>query len=153
MLAAVYPDAAAANTAVMALNLSRLGEVRITQLAPGSGDIDLAIEAEPEQPWYRPAGAAPGDGPVAAQGVDRAGRAASTLFISPAVVGPLIVLGYAAILAGKADTSTGFRLQDGMLDGLLRDVLMAGCHVVIVRTANHESQRRTQAVICETMAE
>lgn len=156
-VAAVYPNNAATEAAVHALNLTDLGDIEVARLEPGSSEIDVAIE--PERAETRDtvvkdtvaggiAGTAAGAGLTGA-----AALGAPALFVSAPVVGPLIVLGYGAMIGGTVGAIRGLKLRENMLSGLVKDALKAGCHVIVVHAASEDAQRRVQDVVNTTMAE
>jgi hypothetical protein len=156
-VAAIYPDTAAAEAAVIALGDDEADDIKVMKLAPDAGDIDSAIE--PERQATRDAvakdtvaGAATGT----AAGAVTAGVAAAltpALFVSAPLVGPLVVLGYGAMIGGTVGAIRGLKLRENMLSGLVKDALKAGYHVVIVHAASEDAQQRVQAVIDTTVAE
>lgn len=156
-IAAVYPDKAAAEAALNALNLARLSGIRITLLAPRAGEVDLAIEPEVEETRNTVVeNTLTGGAAGTATGAAVAGATAMlapALFVSTPVVGPLIVLGYGALIGSTAGAIRGLRVRETLLAGLVKDALKAGYHVVLVHAENPDAQRRTQTVIDETMAE
>ena len=156
-VAAVYPDAATSESALLALDNAGLESVVVVRLDPGAGDIDVAIEPEREQTRNAVArDTVAGGAAGTAAGAVAAGAAsvvAPTLFVSAPVVGPLIVLGYGAMIGGMAGAIRGLKLRENVLAGLVKDALQAGCHVVIVHAANEAAQQQVQAVIAETLTE
>lgn len=156
-IAAVYPDIAAAEAALNAFNLVQLSGIRITHLAPGASGVDLAIEPEVEETRKTVventlAGGAAGT----VTGAAVAGATsilAPALFVSTPVVGPLIVLGYGAIIGSTAGAIRGLRLRETLLADLVKDALKAGYQVVLVHAENEDAHRRAQVVIDETVAE
>jgi len=156
-IAAVYPDKTAAEAALNAFNLVRLGGIRITLLAPGAGEVDLAIEPEIEETRNTVvedtlAGGAAGTATGAAVAGATA-MLAPALFVSAPVVGPLIILGYGAIIGSTAGAIRGLRVRETLLAGLFRDALDAGYRVILVHAQTEEARLRAQVVIDETMAE
>jgi hypothetical protein len=105
-IAAVYPDAATAEVATFRLHAAKLVDSRIVRLDPNAGDADLAIEPEIEETRDTlTKDVAKGGVAGTAAGAVVAGAAsvlAPTLFISAPVVGPLIVLGYGAMIGSAA---------------------------------------------------
>lgn len=73
--------------------------------------------------------------------------------MSAPVVGPLVVLGYGAIIGAIPGAIRRLKLRKTMLATLVKDALNAGYYVVIVHAANAAAERRAQTVIDETMAE
>ncbi|MGD2055721.1 MAG: hypothetical protein PVJ15_02865 [Gammaproteobacteria bacterium] len=158
-VAAVYPDAATTESALLALGTAGLKNVVTIHLEPDmdTGDVDLAIEPEREQTRNAVArdtiaGGAAGTvaGAVAA---GAASVVAPTLFVSAPVVGSLIVLGYGAMIGGMTGAIRGLKLRENVLAGLVKDALRAGCHVVIVHAAKEAAWEQIQAVIEATMTE
>jgi hypothetical protein len=154
-VAAVYPDAMTAEAAVQALKTNDLGETRIFRLDPGAGDVDLAIEPEPtaardEVVKGTVTGGASG---VAAAAVTAGAAALATpaLFVSAPVVGPLVVLGYGAMIGGAAGAILGLSLPENMFADIVKDTLKAGYHVIIVHAAGKETRHRVHDVIGSTM--
>lgn len=157
-VAAVYADADAADAALKAFDLLRLGGIRVTHLAPGvSREVDLAIEPEVDATRDTlvrdtvAGGAAGTAGGAAVAGA--AAVLAPALFVTGSLIGPLIVLGYGAIVGTTAGAIRGLRMRESQLAGLIKDALKAGFHVVLVHAEDAEAQRRAQTVIDETMAE
>lgn len=156
-VAAVYPDKTSIEAAFQALSNARLGDVEIFRLAPATSEVDLAIEPERDETRDTVvqdtitgslAGTAAG---AALTGVAALG--ASTLFLSAPVVGPLVVLGYGAMIGGTVGAIRGLRLRENILSSLVKDSLKADCYVIIVHAANEEAQLRVQDEISNTMAE
>jgi hypothetical protein len=156
-VAALYPDAAAAKAAITALAAADLGDREVMQLEPGATDIDRVIEPETEatgETVTRDMVSGGAAGTVAGAAVAGASTlVAPTLFVSAPVVGPLIVLGYGAVIGGVPGAIRGLRLREGVLAGLVKDALESGCYVVLVHVANDELKRRAQDVLDQTMAE
>lgn len=156
-IAAVYPDRAAAEAALNALSLAGLSGIRITQLAPGAGEVDLAIEPDVEETRNTVVeNTLTGSAAGTATGAVVAGATAMlapALFVSTPVVGPLIVLGYGALIGSAAGAIRGLRVRETLLAGLVKDALKAGYHVVLVHAEDPDAHRRAQTVIDETMAE
>lgn len=156
-VAAIYPDAAAAKAAVVALDADEADDIKVMQLAPDASDIDSTIEPETQATRDTVAkdtvaGVATGT----AAGAVTAGVAAAltpALFVSAPLVGPLVVLGYGAMIGGTAGAIRGLKLRENMLSGLVKDTLKAGYHVVIVHAASEEAQQRVEAVIDTTVTE
>ncbi len=154
---AIYPDTAAAEAALMALGDARLGDTEVVQLMPGATNIDRAIQPEPDtsrdtMKRETVTGGAAGT----ATGALIAGVTevlAPALFVSAPVVGPLIVLGYGALIGGIAGAVRGLRLREDVLKGLVRNALKAGYPVVIIHAASDEAQRKAKAVVGNTLAE
>lgn len=148
-VAVVYPDERTAAAAMRALAAASLADVRVTGIAPDATAIDREIEAETGESLETvrtDAGA--GDSAGAAAG-DAA--AAPALFVSAAVVGPLVILGYGALTGGASDAIRGLRLRKRLLAGLLRDALKAGYYVVLLHAASGAAQRHAEAVISATL--
>jgi hypothetical protein len=156
-VAAVYPDDVSTEAAIDALSSARLGDVEIVRLAPGSSEVDLAIEPEREETRNTVVqDTVTGSLAGTAAGAVLTGAAtlgAPALFVSAPLVGPLVVLGYGAMIGGTIGAIRGLKLRENMLSGLVKDSLKAGYHVVIVHAANEEAQTRVQDVISKTMAE
>lgn len=138
-LAAVYPDAATARAAVAALDLFAANPIEVLQLTPESstGLTDATGPKNVQDALFRDTG----DG------------AAATLFVSAPVVGPLIVLGYGAEIAGVAGAVRGLQMHRDLLAALVKDALAAGYFVVIVHTNGEDTQRQARDVINASMAE
>jgi hypothetical protein len=148
-LAAVYPDAAAALAAFRALQRAAPGAISITHITPFSEDVDSLFEPDPDESRD----ALTRDTITGGAAIPAAAMAfAPALFVSAAVAGPLIVLGYGAMLGGSAGAVRGLRLRESLLAGLVKDALMAGCHVLIVRVADAGTRQRVQSAINETLA-
>ncbi len=156
-VAAVYPDADAAEAATAALDGAAPGDVRIVRLAPGARDIDLAVEPEPDGTRDTVVGDVfAGSAAGTAAGAVVAGTATvvtPALFVSAPVLGPLIVLGYGTMIGSLAGAIRGLKVRETLLAGIVKDALKAGCHVVIVHAASDEARQRAQAVIDRTMTE
>ncbi|MDT8387524.1 MAG: hypothetical protein RQ736_08425 [Thiogranum sp.] len=154
---AIYPDAATAEDALLALKHARLGDSEVVQLMPGATNIDRAVQPEPDtsrdtMKRQTVTGGAAGT----ATGALIAGATevlAPALFVSAPVVGPLIVLGYGALIGGIAGAVRGLRLREDVLTGLVRNALKAGYPVIIIHAASDEVQHQAQAVIGNTMTE
>lgn len=153
-VAAVYPDTETAVDAVNALDAAALGDVRVFRLAQDAADdLDLSVEPEPGETGEttgRDTAAGSGVGAVAA---GAAAIAKPALFLSAPVIGPLIVLGYGALIGGVAGAVHGLRLHEKRLADLVKDALQAGCHVVIVHAPDRETELRVRNAIGGTMAE
>ena len=156
-VAAVYPDEVSTEAAIHALSSSELGDVEIVRLAPGTGEVDLAIEPEPEETRNTVVqDTVTGSLAGTAAGAVLTGAASlgtPALFVSAPIVGPLMVLGYGAMIGGTVGAIRGLKLRENMLFSLVKDSLKAGYHVIIVPAANEEAQLRVQDVISNTMAE
>ncbi|MCO6411425.1 MAG: hypothetical protein J5I92_01650 [Thiogranum sp.] len=139
MLAAVYPDAAAARAAVAALDVSAADAIEVLQLVP---DSSTGLTDATGQQKVRDALLGDPDN-----------GAAATLFVSAPVVGPLIVLGYGAEIAGVAGAVRGLQLHRDLLAALVKDALTAGYYAVIVHAEREDAQRRARDVINASMAE
>ena len=156
-VAAVYPDAAAAEAASQVLKDADLHDVRVFMLDTGAHAFNLAIE--PQSLITRRNGVGKTDfgatiAATAGTDVTRgAGPASPALFVSAPVVGPLIVLGYGAVIGGEVGVSHGLRLREKLLVQLVKDTLKAGYHVIIIHAASEDAQRRVQDVIQMTMVE
>ena len=156
-VAAVYPDSATAEAAVHELNITDLGDIEVVRLEPGAHQVELAIEPEREQTRDTVV-----NDTVTASVVGTAAGAVLTgaaalgapaLFVSAPVVGPLVVLGYGAMIGGTVGAIRGLKLRENMLSGLVKDALKEGYHVVIIHAASEQGQQRVQDVINTTMAE
>lgn len=156
-VAAVYPHAAAAEAALNTLNLARLSGIRVTHIVPGAREVDLAIEPDVEGTRDTVVADTLTGGAVGtATGAVAAGAAAilaPALFVSAPVVGPLIVLGYGALIGSTAGAIRGLRLRETLLASVVKDALKAGYHVLLVRAENENAQHRALIVIDETMIE
>ena len=156
-VAAVYPDSAAAEAAVHDLNIANLGDVEVVQLEPGTNQADQAIEPEGEQTRDTVVNdTVTGSAVGTAAGAVVTGAAAlgtPALFISAPVVGPLMLLGYGAMIGGTVGAIRGLKLRENMLSGLVKDALKEGYHVVIIHAASEQEQQRVQDVINTTMPE
>lgn len=156
-IAAVYPDAATAEAATFRLHAAKLGNSRIVRLEPNSGDADLGVEPEIDETRNTlTKDAAKGGVAGTAAGAVVAGAVsvlAPTLFISAPVVGPLIVLGYGAMIGSTAGAIRGLKLRENMLAGLVKDALKDGYHVVVVHARTEEQQHRAETVINDTLVE
>ena len=156
-VAAVYPDSAAAEAAVHDLNIANLGDVEVVQLEPGTNQADKAIEPEGEQTRDTVVNdIVTGSAVGTAAGAVVTGAAAlgtPALFISAPVVGPLMLLGYGAMIGGTVGAIRGLKLRENMLSGLVKDALKEGYHVVIIHAASEQEQQRVQDVINTTMPE
>ncbi|MGB7930812.1 MAG: hypothetical protein WCH04_01070, partial [Gammaproteobacteria bacterium] len=74
-------------------------------------------------------------------------------FVSAPVVGPLMLLGYGAMIGGTVGALRGLKLSENMLTGLVKDALKEDYHVVVIHAASEEGQQRVQDVINTTMPE
>jgi hypothetical protein len=155
-VAAVYPDSAAAEAAVHDLNIANLGDVEVVRLEPGTNQVYLAIEPEREQTRDTLVNATVTGSVVGtAAGAVLTGAAAlgaPALFVSAPVVGPLMLLGYGAMIGGTVGAIRGFKLHENMLSGQ-EGCTKEGYHVVIIHAASEEGQQRVQDVISTTMPE
>jgi hypothetical protein len=155
--AAVYADAAGAEAAVEALEASDLDDIKVFHLDSGTSDPDEAIEPETQSTRDRlvketAAGGVAGTG----AGAVAAGAAAlvtPALFVSAPVVGPLIVLGYGAMIGGTVGAVHGLKLRENLLAGLVKDTLKAGYHVVLIHAPSEVVEHRVHEIIESTMAE
>ena len=148
-VAAVYADAESAVDAVNALDAAALGDVRVFRLAQDAADdLDLSVEAESGE-----AGESIGRNAASGGGAGAAEVATPSLFLSAAVVGPLIVLGYGARIGTAAGAVHDLRLQENRLAELVKDALQAGCHVVIVHAPDGDTEQRVRNVIGDTLEE
>jgi hypothetical protein len=152
-VAAVYQDGAAAETAARALENADLGDIEIIRLVPDQGDIDLSVEPGPEasrDTLIRDTAAGTAAGAAAAGST--ATVAAPTLFVSAPIVGPLILLGYGAMIGGTVGAIRGLKLRESMLAGVVKDALKAGYPVVVINAADEDAKRRVQDVVDDSMA-
>jgi hypothetical protein len=69
------------------------------------------------------------------------------------VAGPLIMMGYGAMLGSVAGAVRGARPQEGELAALVKDTLKAGNHVVIIHAADDASRQKVEGVINATLPE
>jgi hypothetical protein len=155
---AVYPDHQAATAAARALDDVTPDNIRVIELSPDVIGIGQPIKPETgvscdtaarDSDACDTAGAA-----VSAAMADVIAATSILLFISAPVVAPLIVLGYGTMIGGVAAGSIrGLRLRANLLGDLLKDVLKAGYHVVIVHSTNEAAQQRVEVVIGKTMPE
>jgi len=156
-VAAVYPGAAEAEAAVMALSAANIGDIEIVQLAPGTEDPDIGIEPETDatrDTVVKDTLAGAATGTVA--GAAAAGATAlfaSSLFISAPVVAPLIALGYGTMIGGIAGAIRGLRLREDMLASVVKDALKAGYHVVVVHVENDAIRDQVDDVLNATLSE
>ena len=156
-VAAVYASAAAAEAAQRELLEARLGDIVIREVGPNTLDADARIE--PEQKQTRNsfikdilAGGALG----AAVGAAGAGASAAllpTLFVAAPVLGPLMVVGYAATLGGGAGAVKAFKIKEGVLAGVVEDAAKDGLYSLIVHAPDAETQAHVEEVIQRTLAE
>lgn len=156
-LAAIYPDTAAAESAVAALESEKTADIKVMKLAPNSGDISHAIE--PETQATRDTlvgdtltGGAAGTA-VGALAANAAAVAVPTLFVSAPIVGPLVVLGYGAMIGSTVGAIRGLKLQENLLAGLVKDALNAGYYAVIVHAENEAAHNRAKTIIDATLTE
>jgi hypothetical protein len=159
---AIYQDAEKAEAAVAVLELNGLHDtdhIKVARLTPDAGDDEINCAIEPEVKATRDtvikdtvAGAATG---TAAGAVTAAAAAAlsPTLFVSTPLMGPLLALGYGAMIGGTVGGLRGMKLRKDSLLGLTKDSLTAGYHVVIVHTDSEEAQQRVEKLIDTTLAE
>jgi hypothetical protein len=156
-VAAVYPNAAAAEAASQVLNDADLHDVRVFTLDTGSRAIDLAMEPQPLMTRRNTVGKNNFDARVGTAAGTNAMRvrapASPALFVSAPVVGGLIVLGYGAVIGGAVGAIHGLRVRENLLVQLVKDTLKAGYHVIIIHAASEDAQRRVQDVLQTTMAE
>jgi hypothetical protein len=138
MTAALYLDAIAADAAVSELRRIRPGTLEVRKFTPGAPETTAAVAAV-----FR---ACQKSHDVGATPASPGSTAIPTLFVSPPVVGPLIVLGY-GWLFGDRGAVRCLRLGRQALKGVVEDALDAGCHVVIVQAANDDIQRRVKDVL------
>jgi hypothetical protein len=138
MTAALYLDAIAADAAVSELRKIRPGTLEVRQFTHGAPKTTDAVDAvfrvcqKPHEVGATPA--SPG------------ATAIPTLFVSPPVVGPLIVMGYGSLF-GDRGTVRCLRIGRPALKAMVEDALDAGCHVVIVRAAHDDIHRRVKYVL------
>jgi len=154
---AVYPDAATAAEAIASLKGFGPGDFEVQQLAPGDSDIDLAIEPEPEaarDTTARDTLAGGAAGTLAGGAVSGASAIiAPSLFMAAPVAGPLIMMGYGAMLGSVAGAIRGARPKQGELAALVKDALKAGNYVVIIHVADDEARQKVEGVINATLPE
>ena len=154
---AVYLDDVAAKDAVRALNGADLGDVKVLQLTPDTRNIDSAVEPETEatrDTLTRDTLAGGATGTAAGAVVSGVTAVvAPTLFVAAPITGPLIVLGYGAMLGGIAGAIRGIKPSESELAALVKDALNAGYYVVMVHAANDEARQKAEAVINDTLAE
>lgn len=155
---AVYPDDATVETAARVLENANLGDVRIVRLEPGTNnEVDPGIEPDTEA--SRDAllrDTATGGAAGTAAGAAVAGATAvtaPTLFVSAPIVGPLIVLGYGALIGGTVGAIRGLKLRENVLAALVKDSLKAGYHVIVIHAADRDAQRRAQEVVGDSVVE
>jgi hypothetical protein len=138
MTAALYLDGVSANAVVSELRGIRPGTLEVRQFSPGAPKTAAAVGAVFQAcQESHDAGATP---------ASRAGMAIPTLFVSPPVVGPLIVLGYGSLFGDRC-TVRCLSLGRAALKGVVEDALDAGCHVIIVQAANGDIHRRVKDVL------
>lgn len=156
-VAAIYQEIEESDATVMALVDSEIEDIDIVQLAPGATDTGLAIENETEatrDTVTRDAGIGTAAGTAAgAAAAGTTALVASSLFISAPIVGPLMVLGYGALIGGIVGAIRGLRIREGELAGLVNDALDAGYYAVVVHATNKQGRDRAQDVINLSMAE
>ena len=157
-IASVYPDEDSAQSAVKDLRDANIDGIVVRHMKPeASDDIERVIEPDAEAvPGNVVKTSAVGGGAGTVAGAAVAGTAAvmaPTLFVSAPVIGPLMVLGYGAVIGGTVGAVKGLRLRTGMLSGLVKDALKDGHHVVIVHTASDEAQHDAETIIGDTLAE
>lgn len=138
MTAALYLDAVSANAVVSELRRIRPGALEVRQFTPGAPKTAAAVGAVFRACQESPDGGATPARPDA--------TAIPTLFVSPPVVGPLVVLGYGSLFGDRGSVRC-LRLGRPALKDLLEDALDAGCHVVIVQAANDDIHRRVKDVL------
>jgi hypothetical protein len=156
-VAAVYSSAGAAQAAQQALLQAGLGDIVIRQVGPNTVDADARIEPEQKQTRNRfiqdiLAGGALG----AAAGVAGAGASAAllpTLFVAAPVLGPLMVVGYAATLGGGAGAVKAFKIKEGILAGVVEDAAKDGLCSLIVHAPDAETNARVEQILEQTLAE
>ncbi|MGD8618660.1 MAG: hypothetical protein PVH54_05665 [Gammaproteobacteria bacterium] len=152
-VAAVYHDGAAAETAVMALEAANPEQVSIVRLAPGDAAVYPRTEPGAGGALSRETVVSAAETAAAAVEGNADTPATAALFVSVPVVGPLVVLGYGAIIGSTSGAIRGLRISETMLARLVRDVLDAGYYCIVVHAASGEAQRRTRAVIDATVTE
>ena len=156
-ITAVYPDAATATDVVTRLEGSSPGDIKVEQLSPGTSDIDLAIEPEPKaarDTVTRDTLAGGAAGTLAGGAVSGATAIiAPSLFMAAPVVGPLLMLGYGAVLGSVAGAIRGVRPREGELAALVKDALKAGYHVVVIHAADDETRQKVEDVIDKSLPE
>jgi hypothetical protein len=155
--AAVYADADSAESAARALKAAQSDEIQLSILTPDSEDIEKAIEPETEatrDTVVRDSaiGGVAGTGAGAAV-AGAATVVAPTLFVSSPVIGPLMALGYGAMIGGTVGAVRGLKLRHSELAGLVRDALKDGCCVVLVHAVDDAAMKRVEQIIDKSMAE
>ena len=149
-LAAVYPDRHSADAAVKTLGTAALKGIRMMMLTPGGADAGKAISPGNDTDPGTIDGTSK-TGAVAGRESCTMREEAPVLFVSAAVVDPLIVLGYGTVIGCTEGTVHGLRLRQRTLAGLLRDSLKAGCHVVMLHATSHSSRAQAEALIRTTL--
>jgi hypothetical protein len=91
----------------------------------------------------------------AAGGVAAAGIAAwaPALFVPAPIVGPLVALGYGAMIGGIGGAVTGLRLEKTKLASMIKDALKDGWHVLLVHVEDTTEFRRAESLLNETLAQ
>ena len=157
-IVAVYPDHRTASAAVRALDEVSPDDIRVIELSPYATGTGRPVKPETGMSCdtatrESDAGGTAGTAANAAAAETTVATAA-ILFISAPVVAPLIVLGYGAMIGGEAAGAIrGHRLRENVLGDLVKDVLKAGYHVVVIHAANNEAQKQAAAVISATLPE
>lgn len=155
-VAAIYLDAESAEMAIAALHEAGFDASAVLHLDSNSTDVQQAIE--PEQTATRNhfiQDILVGSGIGTAIGAVGAGALAvvlPTLFVSAPVVGPLMVAGYGTTLGATAGAIKAFKVREGLLAGMVRDAIKQGFHVVLVHSADDETNARAEAIINSTLA-
>jgi hypothetical protein len=152
-IAAIYPDERSADAAMDAIDAAVTADIRVTELGPGSGDVDSAIEADTGAVRDAVTRDAAAGGAVGAATAGATAAIAPALFISAPVVAPFIILGYGAVIGATAGAIHGLRLRDNLFSDMVKDALMAGYHVVVLHAANETARRQADSVIEATLPE
>lgn len=156
-IAAIYPDAQAADAARTIVEAAGLGDIELVHLHADSPHIGRGIE--PEQAATRNrfiqdivVGTGIGTA-VGAAGAGAIALALPSLFVSVPVVGPLMVAGYGASLGMTAGAVKALKVKEGLLSGMVQDAIKAGFHVLIVHSADDATHARAEAIVGSTLAE
>lgn len=154
-VAAIYLNAERAESAMSALRDAGFDAPALLHLHSDSVDVQQAIE--PEQAATRNhfiQDIVVGGGIGTVVGALSAGALAiaiPTIFISAPVVGPLMLAGYGTTLGATVGAIKAFKIREGLLSGMVSDAIKQGFHVVMVHSADAETQARAEAVINATM--
>jgi hypothetical protein len=76
-----------------------------------------------------------------------------TFFVSAPVVGPLVVLGYGAMLGSIGGAATGLSIEKTHLAALIKDAIEAGCYVLLVHVEDEQEYERAKKLLGELVAE